>query len=48
MFPHWIAVMLSIALAAAPWMRRRYGLRTLLIGMTLIAAMLTAIVLASG
>jgi hypothetical protein len=45
MFPHWFAVVITVILAAAPWMRWRYSLRTLLIAMTLLAALLGAIVL---
>jgi hypothetical protein len=38
--PYWFLVMLSAVLAAAPWMRWRFTLRTLLIITTLVAAVL--------
>jgi hypothetical protein len=36
-FPHWFAVALVGVIAVAPWLRWRFGLRTLLIATTLIA-----------
>jgi hypothetical protein len=44
--PHWFALLLSIGLAAACWLRwpNRFSLRTLLIAMTLVAVVLGAMV----
>jgi hypothetical protein len=42
--PHWFLVVMSTALGVAPWFRWRFGLRTLLIAMTLFAMGLGAIV----
>jgi hypothetical protein len=45
-FPYWLAVILSggvAALAASPWFKCRFSLRTLLIAMTLVAVVLGAI-----
>jgi hypothetical protein len=42
--PGYLPVLLSAALSAAPWIPRRFSLRTLLIAMTLIAAGLGLIV----
>jgi hypothetical protein len=39
-FPHWFLIVLFVALTAIPWIRWRFSLRTLLIVMTLLAAML--------
>jgi hypothetical protein len=39
-FPHWLPVLISAALAAGPWIRRRFSLRTLLATITLAAAIL--------
>jgi hypothetical protein len=44
--PFWFAVLVSGALGSAPWLRWRFSLRTLLIGMTLVAVGLGIIVLA--
>jgi hypothetical protein len=38
--PLWSATLLSVALAACPWLRWRFGLRTLLIATTLVALVL--------
>jgi hypothetical protein len=38
--PFWIVVPVFLTLAAAPWIRWRFSLRTLLIATTLIAALL--------
>jgi hypothetical protein len=38
--PHWFFVLLSVALAAAPWLPWRFNLRTLLIATTLVAVVL--------
>jgi hypothetical protein len=43
---YWLASMVSIAFAAGPWFHWRFSLRTLLIGMTLLAVVLGAIVYA--
>lgn len=39
--PHWFAVSLLATFAAMPWFRWRFSLRTMLIAMTLIAALLS-------
>ena len=41
--PHWFAVLLTGLLAALPWIKLRFSLRTMLIGMTLIAVICGAI-----
>jgi hypothetical protein len=41
--PIWFLVLLSAGLATAPWLPRRYSLRTLLVAMTLVAVGLGAI-----
>jgi len=46
--PHWFVSLFFATLAAAPWFRWRFSLRTLLIGTTLIAAVLGLIVWAVG
>ena len=38
--PHWSGVLLLFGLAAAPWLRWRFSLRTLLIATTLVAVVL--------
>jgi hypothetical protein len=43
--PHWFVAAVFATLAAAPWLRRRFSLRTLLFAMTMAAIVLTAIVL---
>src|SRR5438105_2942997 len=40
--PIWILVSATLALAAIPWLQWRFSLRTLLIAMTLVAAILGA------
>ena len=47
--PHWFLVSLTAFAGIAPWIRwsKRFSLRTLLIGMTIIAALLGAIVWAA-
>ena len=42
--PHWSGVLLLFGLAAAPWLRWRFSLRTLLIATTLVAVVLGLIV----
>jgi hypothetical protein len=44
--PHWFPVVLSGALGAAPWLRWRFSLRSLLIAMTVAAVLLGLIVCA--
>jgi hypothetical protein len=39
--PHWFLLMLAAGLAAAPWLRYRFSLRTLLIATTLVAVVLS-------
>jgi hypothetical protein len=36
--PHWLTVIVAAVTAASLWIRRRFGLRTLLIATTLVAA----------
>jgi hypothetical protein len=36
-FPFWFPVVITMALAAAPWLRWRFSLRTLLVATTLVA-----------
>jgi hypothetical protein len=43
--PHWFVAAAFATLAAAPWLRRRFSLQTLLVITTLAAIVLTAIVL---
>jgi hypothetical protein len=38
--PHWFLFGLSVMFAFCPWLPARFSLRTLLIGMTLVAVML--------
>jgi hypothetical protein len=45
--PHWVAMLFPATIAAAPWLRMRFGLRTLLIGITM-AAVLLGIMAASN
>jgi hypothetical protein len=40
---HWFAAVMTTVFAALPWIKWRYSLRTLLIGMTLMVAILGAI-----
>jgi hypothetical protein len=42
--PYWMLVLLSVAIASAPWLRWRFTIRTLLIATTLVAGMLGLIV----
>lgn len=50
MVPYWFLVLITAALAAAPWIHwpRRFGLRTLLIVMTLVALVLGMVIYAVG
>lgn len=41
--PYWFLVPTSAGLAATPWLRWRFSLRTLLIGMTVVAVLLAAV-----
>ena len=43
--PYWFVVLISATLSAAPWLRWRFGLRTLLIVITLLAVVLGAFVI---
>ena len=45
--PHWCLVVVFAILATAPWLRWRFSLRALLIGMTLVALFLGAIAVSS-
>ena len=47
MFPYWLAMTMTIALAAVPWMRWRFSLGTMLIATTLVAVMLGLTVFAA-
>jgi hypothetical protein len=38
--PYWSAVLMLVSMSAVPWMRWRFSVRTLLIGMTLVAVIL--------
>jgi hypothetical protein len=41
----WVGIgMMAVAFATRPWLRSRFSLRTLLIGMTVVAAILAAVV----
>jgi hypothetical protein len=46
--PHWFVALLFAALAALPWIRPTFSLRTLLIATTLIAVLLGLVAWASG
>jgi hypothetical protein len=37
-FPHWALFLLAFAIAVAPWLHGRFGLRTLIIVVTIVAA----------
>ena len=39
-FPHWFPTLIFAMLAAAPWLKWRFSVRTLLIGMTIVAVIL--------
>ena len=43
-FPHWLIVLVFAVTAAVLWLPYRFSLRTLLIGMTLVAALLGTVV----
>jgi hypothetical protein len=43
-FPYWLPAVLLLTLAVAPWLRMRFSLRTLLIGMTVAAVLLGIVV----
>jgi hypothetical protein len=43
-FPHWLLVLTMALVAAIPWIRRRFSLRTLLIATTLVSVGLGVIV----
>jgi hypothetical protein len=42
--PHWFPFVITATVAAAPWIRWRFSLRTLLIAMTLVAVVLGTLV----
>ena len=42
--PHWLVSLMSVAFVALPWLRWRFGLRTLLIATTLVAMVLGIVV----
>ena len=46
--PYWLLMLFSALLATVPWLRYRFRLRTLLIGMTLVAAIFGMIAVAVG
>ena len=46
--PHWFVILIATALAASPWIKWRFSLRTLLIATTLVALALGALVLATN
>jgi hypothetical protein len=46
--PTWLPLLFAAGLAVVPWIRWRFGLRTLLIGMTLISLALGAAIYAAG
>jgi hypothetical protein len=46
-FPHWLAVAFASSLVAIPWLRWQFSLRTLLIGMTVVAAALGLVIVLS-
>src|SRR5262245_19973439 len=48
LLPSWLLVVVTITLAAAPWMRWKFSLRTLLIATTLIAVVLGLVVWSSS
>jgi hypothetical protein len=43
-FPHWWLVLLALSFAALPWKRPRFTLRTLLLGIALVAVALGVVV----
>jgi hypothetical protein len=43
-FPTWVPAILAVSLAAAPWIRWRFSLRTLLIATTLIAVVMGMVI----
>jgi hypothetical protein len=45
--PYWFAVLLSIGMGAIPWITPHFCLRTLLIGMTLVAVLLWVLIWAT-
>lgn len=45
--PHWFLALFAIALAAIPWIKWRFNLRTLLIVMTLIAVFVSLVLLSN-
>jgi hypothetical protein len=45
--PHWLLMLMSTTFASIPWLRWRFSLRTLLIGMTVVAAILGLVIWAA-
>jgi hypothetical protein len=45
--PHWLLLLFATTLAATPWIKWRFSLRTLLIATALVAVALAAIIYAS-
>jgi hypothetical protein len=45
--PHWFPLLLTATLATTPWIRLRFGLRTLLITVTLVALVLGLVIYAA-
>jgi hypothetical protein len=46
--PYWFLFLVAVSIAASPWLHWRFSLGTLLIGMTVVAAVLGAVVWAFG
>jgi hypothetical protein len=46
--PYWLSLVSTVAIGTAPWLRWRFGLRTLLIGMTVVAAVLGLVIALRG
>jgi hypothetical protein len=47
-FPYWFAIVVVGAISVVPWLRWRFSLRTLLVGMTVVAAILGAVFYAAN
>jgi hypothetical protein len=46
--PYWLSILPAVATGTAPWIHWRFSLRTLLIGMTVVAAILGLVIWARG
>jgi hypothetical protein len=46
--PHWLLVLTTVGVSFAPWLRWRFSLRALLIGMTVAAVLLRLVIWSSG